>query len=42
MVRGTDHNTACKLKAFLPLGDVLLVACTALGSNNLHPLPAIL
>lgn len=41
-VQGTDHRTAYKLKAFLPLGDVLLVACTVLGSNNLHLLPAIL
>lgn len=41
-VQGTDHNCACKLKALLPLGDVLLVAYTVLGSNNQHLLPAIL
>lgn len=41
-VQGTDHDSACKLKALLPLGDVLLVAYTVLGSNNLHLLHAIL
>lgn len=41
-VQGTDHNCACKLKALLPLGDVLLVAYTVLGSNNQQLLPAIL
>lgn len=35
-------NAVWKLKAFLPLSDVLLVACTVLGSNNPHLLPATL
>lgn len=42
LLQGTDQNTACKLKACLPSGDVLLVACIVLGSNNPHLLHAIL
>lgn len=41
-VHSAGHNTVWKLKAFLPLSDVLLVACTVLGSNNPHLLPATL